>query len=341
MTALHQYSRLEAAGLWRSEPNAQRREVIVGLRTATIVLLDPKTDMPLAQWSLPAIVRLGEVQGFVTFASHEDGDETLEMDDTAMIAALDKVRMTLERRRKNPGRLRLLLTGALSASAVVGIAIWLPLGLYDFASQRLPDAARRDVAALSLRDIATISGSPCTGSMGLTAALDLGRRLAPDAPPTIQILREGLTQPATLADGTVLLPYALVERADGPETLAGIVLAERLRAAMGDPLQTALRHAGLLATMRLMSSGALPDRAMDGFGLALAAAETDADEAAAPLDTVALQAAFAKAGIPSAPYAAFVGDTNLAQMQSAAPAGSQTLVLEDAAFLGLQYMCDR
>jgi hypothetical protein len=64
MTALHQYSRLEAAGLWRSAPDAQRREVIVGLRDATIILIDPKTEGPLTQWSLPAIERIGGANGW-------------------------------------------------------------------------------------------------------------------------------------------------------------------------------------------------------------------------------------------------------------------------------------
>ncbi len=334
MTALHQYSRLESAGLWRNGPDAQRREVIVGLRDATIVLLDPKTESPLTQWSLPAVMRTGDYEGFVIYASHEDADETLEIDDTTMIAALDKVRAALDRRRKRPGRLR----GALKvgvASAVLGvIAIWMPLRLYGFAAQRLPAAAARDIAAQAMEDVITISGSPCTGRAGVQAAADLARRLFPGAPPQIAVLREGLTGPASLPDGTILLPFSLVERADGPETLAGIVLAEHVSAKSQSPMQAALRYAGWFATLRLMSSGALPQGALAGYGPVLAKA------AQPPADAAALDAAFAAAQITPAPYASFAQRSDLAPAPAAAPDPNAAPILEDAAFLGLQYICD-
>ncbi len=335
MTALHQYSRLEAAGLWRSAPDAQRREVIVGLRDATIILIDPKTEGPLTQWSLPAIERIGDFEGFVIYGAHEDGAETLELDDPVMIAALDKVRAALVRRRKRPGRLRAALGAAAAGALLAGVAVWLPLGLHDFAANRLPDAARRDIAAQAMSDIAKISGSPCSGALGAAAAADLARRVWPEAPRAIAILREGLSTPASLPDGTILLPFAQVERAEGPDVLAGMVLAQSLSAAAEDPLVAALRYAGLLATMRLLSSGTLPDGALMGYGLHLAQTNHPA------LDTGGLHAAFTNAGISSAPFAAFTADTALGSLPDPAPQGSTPPVLEDAAFLALQYMCDQ
>ena len=335
MTALNQYSRLEAAGLWRSRPDAQRREVIVGLREATIVLLDPKSDAPLAQWSLPAIVRAGVYDRFVIFAAHDDMNETLELDDPAMIAALDKVRAALDLRRKRPGRLRMALLVSACTALISITVIWMPLRLYDFVAHRLPDAARAEIAAKALADITTISGAPCTGRTGVQAARDLARRIAPAAPPMIEVLPEGLTQPATLPDGTILLPSALVERADGPASLAGAVLAQRLYTQNADPLLPALRHAGVMATLRLMSSGALPQGALAGYGLALSKTTS-----APPPDAAALLAAFAKAQISAAPYAALANLPDLAAMPNPAPNGSSPPVLDDAAFLGLQYICD-
>ncbi len=336
MTALHQYERLEATGLWRSHPQAQRREVIIGLREATIVLLDPKTELPLAQWSLPAILRVAHVEGFVIFSPHEDQTETLELNDLAMIEALDKVRAVVDRRRKRPGRLRLGFTAAATAGLVGALALWLPIQFFDFVAQRLPLAARQNVAALALRDIAIIAGSPCAGATGVAAASDLARRLAPDNPPKIQVLRQGLQATHSLADGTILLPFALIEAADGPDTLAGIVLAERLRMAQVDPLKRALRHAGLLAAIRLMSSGSLPQTALVGYGLSIAQ-ESDMPM---PQNSAALHAALAQAVITSAPYAAYAADPILAQMPDAAPDGSLPIVLDDSAFLGLKYICD-
>ena len=56
MTALSDYQRLEAPGVWRPSPDAQRRDVIVSLGDATLVLSDQK-DAALAHWSLAAVER--------------------------------------------------------------------------------------------------------------------------------------------------------------------------------------------------------------------------------------------------------------------------------------------
>ena len=186
-----------------------------------------------------------------------------------------------------------------------------------------------------MSDIAKISGSPCSGALGAAAAADLARRVWPEAPRVIAILREGLSTPASLPDGTILLPFAQVERAEGPDVLAGMVLAQSLSAAAEDPLVAALRYAGLLATMRLLSSGTLPDGALMGYGLNLAQSNHSAP------DTGSLHAAFTNAGISSAPFAAFTADTALGSLPDPAPQGSTPPVLEDAAFLALQYMCDQ
>ena len=57
MTALKKYQRLESPGLWRDTPEAQRREVVVAFREATLVLSDPRTERALTHWSLPAVER--------------------------------------------------------------------------------------------------------------------------------------------------------------------------------------------------------------------------------------------------------------------------------------------
>ena len=56
MTALTQYSRLEATALWRPTLDAQRREVIVSIGDATLVIATIN-DQALTHWSLAAVVR--------------------------------------------------------------------------------------------------------------------------------------------------------------------------------------------------------------------------------------------------------------------------------------------
>lgn len=329
MTALHEYQRLEAAGLWRVSKDAQRREVIIGLREATIVLTDPKTDWPLTQWSLPAIVRISEAAGFVTFASAEDGLETLEIDDPAMIAALDKLRRVIDRRRRRPGRLRNGLMAVCALTVIAGAVIWLPFRLTSFTAARLPEAARTAVGALALADIQKTTGSACNAHMGQIAAQNLARRLNPTDPPLILVMRTGLERPTALPGGMILLPDKVVSAAEDPDQLAGIVLAEMVRARTHDPLTDILNHAGFVASLRLLSSGALPENALAGYGIALTAP--------APPDPLMLQEAFALAKLSAGPYLDWANNT--LGITDPIPTGSDPIVLEDADFLGLQYIC--
>lgn len=331
MTALHQYQRLEAAGLWREDQTAQRREVIVGLRDATIILTDPKTDMPLTQWSLPAIVRMGEVEGFVTYASAPDGIETLEVDDPAMIAAFDKLRSVIDRRKRRPGRLRGALILGAATAVIAGAAIWMPLQLTSFTAERLPQAARAQIGAMALADIQKTTGTPCSTRIGQIASENLARRIDPIRPPRILVMREGLTRPSSLPGDIILLPYNWVAAAEDPDYLAALVLAEIVRAKGQDPMQRILEHAGFLASFRLLSSGSLPASALDGYGLSLASATPPA------LDTVALQNAFQDTKISALPY--LESSDAAPVMTDPMPSGSDPMVLNDADFLAVQYIC--
>lgn len=331
MTALHEYDRLEAAGLWRDGKDAQRREVIIGLREATIVLTDPKTDWPLTQWSLPAIVRISEAAGFVIFASAEDGLETLEIDDPAMIAALDKLRSVIDRRRRRPGRLRSGLMAVCALTVMALAVIWVPFRLTSFTAARLPEAARSAVGALALKDIQKTTGSACNAHMGQIAAQNLARRINPADPPLILVMRTGLERPTALPGGMILLPDKIVSAAGDPDLLAGIILAELVRARTNDPLTDILNHAGFVASLRLLSSGALPENALAGYGIALTLTEP------APPDPLLLQEAFALAKVSAGPYLDWANSA--LGITDPIATGSDPIVLEDADFLGLQYIC--
>ena len=49
MTALKQYQRIEATGLWRPSPDVQRREVVVSIGEATLTISD-FNDRALTHW---------------------------------------------------------------------------------------------------------------------------------------------------------------------------------------------------------------------------------------------------------------------------------------------------
>lgn len=297
LTALKKYTRLESPGLWRDTPTAQRREVVVAFREATLVLSDPKSEIALSHWSLPAVERLNPGEAPALFAPGEDATETLELEDGDMIAALETVRSAVAGQRPKPGRLRGFLWGG-GTVLVLGIGVlWLPDALVRHTATVLPAATRAAIAQAALADVQRLTGSPCTTPLGTFALTALGDRLFGPHNAQILVLRDGLAKSAHLPGGVILIGRQMVEQADGPEVLAGLALIERLRAEMRDPIVPVLHHAGLVATFRLLTSGALPQGALAGYG------ERLLKSVALPVPDDMALIRFEAAAVPSSPYA--------------------------------------
>lgn len=302
MTALKKYERLESPGLWRDQPGAQRREVIVGLREATLILSDPKSELPLTQWSLPAILRLNPGAMPALFGLDDEGIETIEIDDAQMIEALETVHTVLERRKPHPGRLRFGLTMATAVACVGFVVLWLPNNLNGYATKMLPNATKATLGAVALADLERLTGSPCSTLQGDEALATLAERMFPAEPTTIEVVKEALGHVSILPGNTVLVPSLTIESIDGPETLAGMIYAEKLSAPQMDPTEAFLNHAGLWATIKLLTTGAWPPGA--GYGYA----EVLLGQTTAPTpDASAMIAAFQAAGMSAAPYARSLG----------------------------------
>jgi hypothetical protein len=334
MTALRKYERLESSGLWREAPEARLREVIVALRATTLILADPKTEVPLTQWSLPALYRLNPNQMPALFAPSEDEGESLEIDDADMAAALETVRYTLERRRAKPGRLRGSLYAG-TALVCLGLAVfWLPGALVDYTANMLPLPT---LGQLALQDLSRLTGSACADPAGQTAASALAKRIDPNDPPQIKVLRDTLIRPTALPGGIVLLPAKLMDQSDGPEAVAGYVLTEKRYAFGRDPTKSLLRYAGLWATLRLLTSGAMAPNSIAGYGETLLTAAEDLPEDAE------LISSFKTAGISTTPYALArdpSGQQTAALIQGdPLPRGSNPVVLDDGSWLSLQAIC--
>ncbi|WP_430464860.1 hypothetical protein [Tabrizicola sp.] len=338
MTALKKYQRLEAQGLWRERPGAQARDVIVGLREATLVLSDPRSEAPLSQWSLPATQRLNPGQMPARFAPGEDVGEEVEIDDPEMIEALELVHRAIERRKPRPGRLRgVILLGSVAVVAAIAL-FWLPGQMKSYAARMLPAPTRADLGDLALADIARLTGQPCKSVPGRRAAAALAARLFPDAPPRIEILRDALPGPAHLPGDLLLIPARLVETSDSPDVIAGHLLVEHLRARAADPLQPLLAHMGLGTTLRLLTRGTAPEDAAKGYGEAFLAA---APGRYPPADQQL--AAFEAAGVSSALYGQAARATNGAAdalvSQDPFALGAPLPVLSDESWLELQAIC--
>jgi len=348
MTALTQYQKLECPGLWRDAPSARMRDVVVSFGEATLVFSDPRSEVALSHWSLAAVRRSNPGKMPALYAPGDDANETLELDDLDMIAALATVEGAVAQARARPGRLRgaVLLAGTLAVVALVVLAM--PGALYSHTARVLPAAKRAEIGQAALDDLIRLTGAPCTGASGRRALSAMAESLfGRSDTPILLVLPEGLHAGAHLPGGLLLLGQPLLADVDGPEAAAGAALVERARAAANDPLLPILHHAGLRATFQLLTSGELPDAALAGYGARLLrnaappasfAAELEGPDAAGPVEAVLL-GAFAQAGVPSTPYARHVG--GMPGLVSGDPFASATAdpLMADGDWISLQDIC--
>jgi hypothetical protein len=298
MTALRKYQRLECGGLWRETPQDQRREVLVRFGDATLVLSDPKSGAAVSHWSLPAIERINKGQEPAIFAPGSDASESLELDDSDMIAALGTVRQAVQAATARPGRLRGVLLAGTAAAVVLAAVIWLPGALVSHTASVVPPAQRADIGQRALDDLLRVTGATCNDRLGLQALAALSERVfGPVDTPILYVLPEGVEQPLHLPGDVIILPRRLIEQANGPEAAAGAALVEHLRMKARDPIVPLLDYAGLRATFELLTTASLPDTALNGYGEAMLRA------APVTLPDAAVLSAFEAAQIPATPYA--------------------------------------
>lgn len=339
MTALEKYQRLEAPGLWRARHGAQRLNVAVSIGDATLTLTD-LSDRPLAHWSLAAVVRLnpGAVPALYAPSADPDEPETLEIDEAEMVEAIETVRRAIERSRPQSGRVRVVLSVVILAAALALAVFWLPGALTRHTVSVLPDATRTAIGDRLLERIVRVTGEPCANGKGQAALDRLARGvLGADTSARVHVVASGIAGARHLPGRIILLDKAQVEDYESPEVAAGYILAEDQRARDIDPMRRLLDHAGLFATARLLTSGALPDRVLDRYG------EVVFTRSPAPLAAQPLLARFADAGVPATPYAFALdqsGETTLALIEAdPVPGGRETPLLDAAAWAELQEIC--
>ena len=338
MTALTNFQRLEAQGSWRAAPDAPLREVIVSVGEATLILSDPKTDRPLSHWSLPAVVQLNPGAMPAIYAPGIAGtDETVAIDDPLMIEAISRVQGAIASHRAHTGRLRSLLLVMAVLAGLGWLVLWLPGALVAHAARIAPPAQAHDMGLAILADLEQGSGAVCHRESG-QAVLDwlAPQLLGPDA--EIRVVPGPLGGARRLPGDIYVMGSDLLQTAPGPEAAAAHLIAASLAAADQDLRRAAADHAGLLASLRLMTLGHLPRDAMQGFGSAMLLTP-----APRPADA-ALLAALAEAGIPAEPYARTIDPTGQSvlpliegdPLRDAPPARP---LLTDEQWLALQQIC--
>jgi hypothetical protein len=339
MTALEKYARLEGPGVWRAGPEEQRRDVVVSLGDASLVIADSRSSVVLSHWSLPAVQRLNRGNKRALYAPEDDQDgETLELEDPLLIEALETIRDALT--PKPPlRRLRYALIGA-TVVALAAAAYWLPGVLVERTAAIVPPAMRAQIGreALDSLMISAAGERICAEPHGRQALATLRSRvLGGDWRLSVVAGLPGF-ESAHLPGRLIVLGADLVERLDSPEALAGWLIAEAQAAEAQDPLLDALRFAGSRATLALLTTGTLPDGALLGY------ARLRFGQLPAPVDAGALAARLEALGIAVSPYAMSLPAraAPVAQALADRAGGSRPVaapLLSDGEWLTLQAIC--
>jgi hypothetical protein len=334
-TALKKYARLEANALWRAHPDEQRKEVIVSIGDATLMISDLR-DQAITHWSLAAVKRANPGKRPAIF--HPDGDpgETLELapEEAQMIDAIEKLRRAVERTRPKPGRLR-WIGAAFSLTCVAALAIfWLPGALTSHAVSVVPAVKQTEIGRALLTRIERMTGPSCAAPAGQRALQKLRARLGTGP---IHVVPTALRPSLHLPGGFILLDRALVEDFEEPDVVAGYLLAEKTLAEASDPLRDLLDVLGTTASFQLLTTGNLKPDMLDRYAEHLLTTQSDP-----PADEMLLTA-FEARMVRSTPYAYardVSGETVLALIEADPMAGRDPVILlSDADWLRLQTIC--
>lgn len=335
MTALKEYDRLEATALWRPARDEQRREVVLSLGDLTLLITDLQ-DRVLAHWSLPGMRRVNPGRTPAIFHPRGNPGETLEIDAGTMVEALDRILGQIDRESPHPGRLRrLLLTGTAVVAAVFAFGV-LPGLLRNHALRIVPAATVNATGERLLTRIRKSTGATCANPAGVAVLGQLSHALLGDtgAPRRLLVVSEAVPAILSLPGGITLINRDLIEAQDNPDILTGYLLADHVGQSEMPPMQALLEDAGLLATLRLLSTGNLPDSVLEQHARTLLSSPRSWPGPAP------LAAEFSARQVPLAPFVQALG--------RAAPEGYATLsdsataapLLPDADWLRLQTICD-
>jgi hypothetical protein len=297
MTALTQFERLESDGIWRESASADPVEVIVAFGKATLVLTN-KSGNPLTHWSLPAVTRLNAGEHPAFFTPAPDTSETLEIEDSLMVDAIETVRKALLSPPKRPQQLRGFVTLGVIAVFAGAAVLWGPGAFTRQTLSVVPDSKRSEIGATILGHYQQLTGPTCRNALGTIPLAKLKTRLmgrdTKGQIVVVQVLPQGAT---VLPGGIVLVDRALIERLDDPAITAGFIIAAISGRNSHDPLADVLADAGIGATVQLFTTGNIPQGILRDYAKSLQQMQDT------PADVSDLTGAFDAAQVPLGPYA--------------------------------------
>lgn len=295
MTALDQFSRIEAIAEWHVGAGAPAREVVVKFGDARLTICDMK-DSPLTQWSIAAISERAGHDGKIELSPEEGFTERLLLDDGVLVEAIRKVHAGLKPEKTTAQRWGRRIAWITGITAAITLAVWisLPAALGALTARIEPQTWQR-LSVLALR--AELSDAQVCAGLGSRALNRLAARLGlPEG--RIRIARGLESGTLMLVDGTVLIPAQLLDQSIGPGIPAAAILEAQSRADMKLPAALA-REMGWTA-MRLLFTTQITQSDVDAMrNVARALPVT-------PESDQRFARAMEAAGLPTTPYAEYL-----------------------------------
>ncbi|MCH2250123.1 MAG: hypothetical protein MK042_10025 [Cognatishimia sp.] len=333
-TAFEKYQRIEASALWRESPEAQRREVIISIGDASLLISDMQ-DRPLSHWSLTAVERANPGKTPAIFIPGGDDSESLELaeNEVEMVEAIDTLRKALHRGKPHPGRLRWAILFGSVVALGAGLTLWLPNALRSHVVGLVPDLNRVVIGHDVIGHLERTTGSVCHSDLGDQALKKLAQAIGVSE---ILVVPGGIKSTASLPGTALVVGHSIVEDYEDSAAAIGFMLAEAKFAEENDPLERILEFGGVTESFRLLTSGQLAPDTLSAYAEHLAISP-----AGKATDTALIQG-FSELGLSASPYAYALdisGETTLSLIEADAVITQSAPILTDGEWVALQDIC--
>ncbi len=280
MTALAKYATLEAEARYFDGESAQPRDVVLSFRERSLIIMD-FNEVVLAHWPLASLRAVGlRRDSAVQLVPHRDSDERLVLSDRQMLSAIGEVCPDLYHRpvdRKGVRRAVLWASAAVASLALIvfvlvpALAGQLALLIPPEREQQLGDAIVDQIQ--SVMELTTGNRpSTCDHKAGQAALERMVARLGTDLglpyPLRVGVIDHKSINAFAVPGGRIVIMRGLLDLADNPEQVAGVLAHEIGHVVSHDPTRAALRAAGTAGILGLLLG--------DVFGASIVVVATDA-----------------------------------------------------------------
>ncbi|MEM6679003.1 MAG: M48 family metallopeptidase [Pseudomonadota bacterium] len=320
VTALEEYARLEAPARYFDGRSAQMEPVILGFGKRTLVIYgraNAEGDTALAHWPLASLRAVGgRGAAELTLEPAADADERVVLDDPVMIHAIERVCPGLYKRPVASRGLRVAaLWGMGAITSVVVIVFFLIPALATQLAPLIPPERERAIGDAVATQVARLFGAAdgegddgiCRSEAGDAALARLTTRLEAHTtlpyPIQVDVLDQELVNALAMPGGRIFLFRGLIEKAENPEEVAGVLAHEMAHIVYRDPTTGVLRTAGTAGIFSLVLGDIFGAGVIAAVGEAMLNASYQRDaEARADREALAM---LSSAGLPSRPFAGF------------------------------------